>query len=304
MSADMSNFTKATHRAPYAAISPTRPELSHKGKIVLVTGSSDGIGFAIARNFAKAHAAKVILTGRRQAPLDDAVATLEKEFPQTIFSNRKIDVSDVDSVESVWKLFNENDQVVDVLVLNAGRIHKPGSMVQVGYKEVWADFATNVGSHMAFADFFYNQAKRDLSKKLLFVDPLAQAIVNISTFLIHSFDMAPQHPNYSASKSAGTMVLQQIAKGVSADDMQIVSFHPGAIFTSANKAAGFTETSMNWDDVNLPGQYAVWATSNEASFLHGRFAWAAWDVEELATGEKRSLIDKNPNLLKVGVVGL
>ena len=54
----------------------------------------------------------------------------------------------------------------------------------------------------------------------------------------------------------------------------------------------------------LPGHYAVWAASEEAKFLHGRFTWAAWDVEELAKGEKRNSLDSNPNLLKIGVVGL
>ena len=72
--------------------------------------------------------------------------------------------------------------------------------------------------------------------------------MNVSTCAIHDFEIAAQHPNYSASKSAGTILLQQVAKGVSADDMQVVSFHPGAIFTSAAKDAGHTETTMKWDD--------------------------------------------------------
>jgi hypothetical protein len=44
------------------------------------------------------------------------------------------------------------------------------------------------------------------------------------------------------------MVLQQIAGGVLVDDMQVVSFHPGAIFTWAVRDAGYTETTMKWDD--------------------------------------------------------
>lgn len=55
---------------------------------------------------------------------------------------------------------------------------------------------------------------------------------------------------------------------------------------------------------DLPGHYAVWAASDEAAFLHGRFIWAGWDVDELRNGEIRRRIDNDANYLKVGVVGL
>ncbi|KFZ16144.1 hypothetical protein V501_02377 [Pseudogymnoascus sp. VKM F-4519 (FW-2642)] len=296
MSADSSNFTTTTHRAPYAGISPSRPELSQRGKVVLITGSSGGIGFAIARSFAKAGAAKVIMTGRRQGLLDEAVTTLSVQFPKTSFVAHQIDIAKTADVENIWNQFDVEGLVVDVLVLNAARIQHVGSLVDIGYREVWADFTTNVGSHMVFTDLFYHQKKRHSSKRLF--------LVNVSTCAIHDFEIAAQHPNYSASKSAGTILLQQVAKGVSADDMQVVSFHPGAIFTSAAKDAGYNETTMKWDDEDLPGHYAVWAASDQARFLHGRFTWAAWDVEELSGGEKRARIDRDANFLKVGVVGL
>lgn len=54
----------------------------------------------------------------------------------------------------------------------------------------------------------------------------------------------------------------------------------------------------------LPGSYAVWAASPEARFLHGRFVWAAWDIEELKTGELRKRIDEDPYFLKFNIVGL
>lgn len=55
---------------------------------------------------------------------------------------------------------------------------------------------------------------------------------------------------------------------------------------------------------NLPGNFAVWAASPEASFLHGRFVWCTWDVNDLASGEVRAKIDSDPWYLKVGVRGL
>jgi len=56
--------------------------------------------------------------------------------------------------------------------------------------------------------------------------------------------------------------------------------------------------------VDLTGQYAVWAASPEARFLHGRFVWAEWDVDELRSGELRKKIDADPEFLKIGVKGL
>jgi hypothetical protein len=162
------NFTTVVHREPYAAISPSRAQLSQKGKVVLVTGSSGGIGFAIARAFGKASAAKVILTGRHQGPLDTAVATLSKESPQTTFIARLNDASDIASVEDLWKQFDAEGLVVDVLVLNVARVQPThGSILEIGYKEVLADLATNANSIAAFVDFFYHQSKRDTSKKLV-----------------------------------------------------------------------------------------------------------------------------------------
>ena len=42
------SFTKKWHSEPYPYISPTRPELSARGKNVIVTGGGTGIGNAIA----------------------------------------------------------------------------------------------------------------------------------------------------------------------------------------------------------------------------------------------------------------
>lgn len=55
---------------------------------------------------------------------------------------------------------------------------------------------------------------------------------------------------------------------------------------------------------NLPGHFSVWAATPEARFLHGRFVWANWDVDELKTGPVREQIDTDEHFLKVGVEGL
>lgn len=56
--------------------------------------------------------------------------------------------------------------------------------------------------------------------------------------------------------------------------------------------------------VTLPASFAVWAASVEADFLHGRFVWANWDVDELRSGDLQARIEEDANFLKIGVIGL
>ena len=56
--------------------------------------------------------------------------------------------------------------------------------------------------------------------------------------------------------------------------------------------------------VNLPAHFIVWSASPQAEFLHGRFIWANWDINELKGEAFRKQLDENPNLLTVGVEGL
>lgn len=55
---------------------------------------------------------------------------------------------------------------------------------------------------------------------------------------------------------------------------------------------------------NLPGSYAVWAASENARFLHGRFTWCTWDIEDIASDKMKAELEKDPWLLKVGIKGL
>lgn len=56
--------------------------------------------------------------------------------------------------------------------------------------------------------------------------------------------------------------------------------------------------------MSLPGAFAVWCASGEAAFLHGRFVWSAWDVDELKSGPIRDRLDKDGQFLRIGVHGL
>jgi hypothetical protein len=64
-----------------------------------------------------------------------------------------------------------------------------------------------------------------------------------------------------------------------------------------------TELSALVSD-ELCGSFAVWLATKEAGFLHGRFVWSLWDIDELSTGEIRKRIEEDPYFLRISVAGL
>ncbi|KAI1328365.1 short-chain dehydrogenase [Xylariaceae sp. FL0255] len=301
-------ITPTIHREAYPAISPSRPELSQAGKTVLITGGNSGIGYGIARGFVRAQAAKVIITGRRPESLAQAVEDLQQEairsheagdnsLPKTEVIGLRSDVADSAAVNALWDGFVNNGIAIDVLVLNAvtGGLAKP--VLENETIDVWRLFDMNVRAQLHMTKKFHEQPKSGGASKTKY-------LVYISSAAIHDPQIAALYPTYSLTKHTCQSILQMVAGDTQAEDMQIVSFHPGAILSESAKSAGMTEDTLAWDDVDLPGHFAVWAATPESRFLHERFVWAAWDVEELQEDEVRKRIDEDKTFLKIGVHGL
>lgn len=113
--------------------------------------------------------------------------------------------------------------------------------------------------------------------------------------------------------------LQHLADEVPRDDVQIINFNPGSLLTEGALGSGYTEDMQSWDSDSSPeylhdfiqlyisqrltivyllASFAVWASTKQAAFLHGRFVWANWDVQKLASWKVRFEIDRG--FLKTG----
>jgi len=155
------NVTRTTHRTPYPSVDPSRPGLSQKGRTVLITGGSAGVGFAIAKAFVAASASAVIISGRRQEQLDIAVSSLTKEAAETgtRIIGEKSDAADPESIDKLWADLAERNIVVDVLVLNAAKFATPGSLLSLGITNVWKSFEFNARSLLLHTEKFHQQPK-------------------------------------------------------------------------------------------------------------------------------------------------
>ncbi|KAE9398976.1 NAD(P)-binding protein, partial [Gymnopus androsaceus JB14] len=128
-------------------------------------------------------------------------------------------------------------------------------------------------------------------------------LINVSTAAVHMHP-SPTKIRTATSKAAFMALLGRIADERSVDDIQIVSFHPGALYTEG-VAKALDYEPFHWDEFALPADFSVWAASSEASWLHGRFVWAHWDVDELkADREFLKLLEEEKGYLKVGIQGL
>ncbi|KAJ4110262.1 hypothetical protein NW768_012022 [Fusarium equiseti] len=293
-------LTKRIHKRAYDAILPTRPELSQAGKTVLITAGTGGIAYAIARNFGIAGASKVIITGRSEERLKSAVKGLSDEVlavdphSKTKYDGRVCQVADPSSINALFDSLSKDNIIVDVLILSAAHIVL-GKVKDQTWEGVWEQFIVNVRSLNQFRDLFEKQPR---------VEAGPRYILNVSTAAIHHFNIGIDMGTYTLTKNSAALLLQQIADETDPSETQIINFHPGAVLGVRAQESGIDTSSFDWDHEDLPGSFAVWAASPEAAFLHGRFVWAAWDVEELKSGQLREKLDKDAKFLKVSVNGL
>ncbi|KAH7269012.1 uncharacterized protein BKA55DRAFT_669051 [Fusarium redolens] len=295
-------LTERTHNRAYEAILPTRPELSQAGKTILITGGTAGIAYAIARNFGIAGADKVIITGRSDEKIKSAVKGLFDEVnaidakSQTKYQGRVCQIAETSSIDALFDGLRKDNIHVDVLVLSAAVIGQ-GKIIDQTWEDVWEQFIVNVRSIHQFRDLFEKQPRTGAGTRY---------IINVSSSAIHHSTGGLPLASYTLTKNSAALLLQKIADETDPSKTQIINFHPGAILGARGQELGLTPDSANWDHVleDLPGSFAVWAASPEAAFLHGRFVWAAWDVEELKSGPLREKLENDETFLKVTVKGV
>ena len=109
-------------------------DLQLKGKKVLVTGSTAGIGFATARALA-AEAASVVINGRGQARVDAAIGEIRKLHPDANLSGVASDVSNAAGCAKVIQVVAG----VDILINNMG-IFEPKQFEKIP-DEDWMRFS-------------------------------------------------------------------------------------------------------------------------------------------------------------------
>lgn len=218
------------------------------GQIAVITGGSSGIGLATAQLFVK-EGANVVITGRRQAALDEAVELIGPKA----FAVRG-DVTELDDLDRIFEAVGERYGRVDVLVANAAHVELV-PIEQVTPEHFDKTFNTNARGTLF-----------TVQKAL----PLLQA--GSSVVLISSAATAngiPEYVTYAATKAAIRSFGRTLAADLKQRGIRVNVLSPGV-----------TETPI------LDGQVS---TQEEADALREKFVQMIpigrlGRVEELAKG--------------------
>src|SRR5436309_8324120 len=93
---------------------PITMNLQLENKLALVSGSTAGIGLAIAKALA-AEGARVIVNGRTEARVKEAIASIRGKVPTSQLEGLALDLSKADAAAQTTKRYPDVDILVDML---------------------------------------------------------------------------------------------------------------------------------------------------------------------------------------------
>jgi gluconate 5-dehydrogenase len=237
------------------------------GRLALVTGSSSGIGLALARGMGQAGAA-LVLNGRDAAKLAQAAAEL-RSLGLTVHEV-PFDVTDIAAVDAAVARIEADIGAIDILVNNAG-ITRRGAFHELPVADWQAVMQTNVDSL-----FFVGQA---VAKRM--VPRGAGRIINICSVM--SELGRPGTAVYTASKGAVKMLTKGMAIDLGPLGITVNGIGPGYFKTELTQKLvddpAFSAWLINrtpsrrWGDVDDLAPAAVFLASEAGRFVNGHILY-------------------------------
>ena len=182
------------------------------GKTALVTGSTQGIGFEIAKSLA-AHGARVFVHGRELAKCKAASDKIEGSTPVTA------DLLDASGVDALYAQTGD----VDILVLNAS----------VQYKRAWDAFTV---------EEYDAQMNCNLKASYLLLRKYTPAMKEkgwgrvVTLGSVNEYNQHPELSLYGVTKAAQLKLVKNIAASLAPYGVTVNNIAPGAIDTPRNAA--------------------------------------------------------------------
>jgi dehydrogenase/reductase SDR family protein 4 len=207
------------------------------GKVAIVTGSTQGIGFSIARRLGL-DGARVLISSRKQANVDEAVQKLR---------NEKVDVDGmvchVGKAKDRESLVNTTLQKygrIDILINNAGINPHFGNLLDVNENTWDKIFDTNVKAGFLLSQLVIPHMEKQGGGNIVFNSSI--------TGYVPFQGIAA----YSVSKTAVIGLVKALAITVGHMNIRVNGIAPGIVKTEFSKALWEDEDTQKFQTDNIP----------------------------------------------------
>jgi len=217
---------------------------SMRGKLVLLTGATEGIGKAAALGLAR-RGAELVLVGRSAEKTDRVVQELRAASGNASITSILADLSLVAGVRTVAEAFRARHARLDVLVNNAGAVYMEHELTAEGFERT---FALN---HLSY--FVLTEALRDV----LTATPGARVVSTSSdahraarldlATVARRPDGSAGFPAYADSKAANILFTLELGRRLEGSGVTAHCYHPGWVSTGfALNNQGFMAAAIGW----------------------------------------------------------
>jgi NAD(P)-dependent dehydrogenase (short-subunit alcohol dehydrogenase family) len=199
------------------------PLFSLHGKVAVITGSSRGIGFAIALEMARA-GAQVVISSRKMDACETAANTINTEVGRDAASPFAASISDTEALAALVEHANKTFGKVDILVCNAASNPYYGPMEGISDEQFHKILHNNVVANNRLITMVAPQMR----------DRQDGAIIIVSS--IGGLKGSPVIGAYNVSKAADMQMARNLAVEFGKDNIRVNCIAPGLIKTDFAKA--------------------------------------------------------------------
>ena len=196
-------------------------DLQLNGKTALVTGSTAGIGFAIAK-LLLLEGATVFINGRSQSSVDKAIQKLKKIVPGANVRGIPADFSKADEVSNLIKQL----PAADILINNVG-IFEPKPFTEISDADWFLFYEVNVLSGVRLARAYFNKMIEKNWGRIIFIS--SESALQIPEEMIH----------YGMTKTAQLAISRGLAELTKGTNVTVNTILPGP--TKSEGSAEFIE---------------------------------------------------------------
>jgi NAD(P)-dependent dehydrogenase (short-subunit alcohol dehydrogenase family) len=202
-----------------------------KGKVVLVTGATSGIGKVSAITLAGMGATVVVL-GRNMGKGEELIREIEQRTGSKRVDFIVSDLASLDSVRSAALAFNSRYDRLDVLLDNAGGINGKRMVTKDGFEYT---FGVNHLAHFVLTHHVLGKLEASAPSRVVVTSSAAYLNGHIDFEDLMGERKYRSFKSYGQSKLANVLFIFELARRLDGTKVTANCFHPGVVRTNFGK---------------------------------------------------------------------